>query len=86
MPWPANSCATERPRALGSSRQRQGEDAHSLRGPDAGHVTHYLLGVFRRRSVRFWIFDPAAADQQICFTEREANDDGFFDVTGLGLI
>ncbi len=55
------------------------------RGPDPGRVTHYLWSLVRTRSARFWIFEPAA-DEEIQKRELTANDDGLFDVTGLGIV
>ncbi len=49
------------------------------------HVSHSLLVLAGRRSARLWTFRPDA-DEEIRIHELEANDDGLFDVTELGIV
>jgi hypothetical protein len=48
-------------------------------------VTPDLLSLFRPRTARFWTFQPGT-DEEIQVHQLEANDDGLFDVTELGIV
>jgi hypothetical protein len=48
-------------------------------------ATPELLALFRRRTARFWTFEPGT-DEEIRVHELVANDDGLFDVTELGIV
>jgi hypothetical protein len=48
-------------------------------------VTHYMFALVGTRTARFWIFEPGI-DEEVRVHELEANDDGLFDVTDLGLV
>jgi hypothetical protein len=48
-------------------------------------VSHYMAGLVRTRTARFWIFQPST-DEEPQVHELEANDDGLFDVTELGVV
>lgn len=49
------------------------------------YVSHWLLGLFGKRSARISVFEPAAG-AEIRVHGLEANDDRLFDLTGLGLV
>lgn len=46
---------------------------------------HWFLAWLRPRPARFWTFEPDA-DEKPRLRELEANDDGLFDVTDLGVV
>ena len=49
------------------------------------HVSQEVLALVRRRRARFWVFEPGS-DAETRVHALEANDDGLFDVTGLGIV
>jgi hypothetical protein len=49
------------------------------------YVTHWMVGLVRTRTARFWIFQPST-DEEPRRHELEANDDALFDVTELGIV
>ena len=49
------------------------------------YVSRYLLVPVGKRSARLWTFRPGA-DEEIRVYELEADEDGLFDVTELGLV
>lgn len=76
----------------GRARSRWDRQAEEREGAPSGatvlarvDVTHWILALFRIRTARFWTFRPGA-DEQIRMQRLEANDDGLFDVTELGLV
>jgi hypothetical protein len=74
------------------TRERWDRLAEDRGRPPAGdsvltrvEATHYLFAPLRKRSARFWIFRPGA-DAEIEPRRLEANEDGLFDVSRLGLV
>jgi len=49
------------------------------------HVSQEVLALVRKRRARFWVFEPGG-DEEIRVRSLEANEDGLFDVTGLGIV
>jgi len=49
------------------------------------YASHYALALVGRRTLRFWIFEPGVDDGPRLH-ELEANENGLFDVTDLGLV
>jgi len=48
-------------------------------------LSRHLPALGGRRRLRLWVFEPAA-DEEARAYDVEANDDGLFDVTGLGVV
>lgn len=49
------------------------------------HVSPEVPALVRKRRARLWVFEPGS-DEEIRVLALEANDDGIFDVTGLGIV